>query len=152
MNKLENACLEKGLRMTEQRRVITAVLSQADDHPDIETLHRRASRVDSNISIATVYRTMRLLEDAGVVARHDFQTGRSRYEQASDDQHGHLIDMRTGDIVEFVSAEIEKLQDEIAEKLGYRLLSYKLELYGVPVTDRKNPGGSGVVESARAGE
>lgn len=140
MNELESVCLKKGLRLTDQRRVIIAVLSAADDHPDIETLHRRANQADANISIATVYRTMRLLENAGVVARHAFQTGRSRYEQASDERHGHLIDVRTGDIIEFVSPEIEKLQAEIANKLGYKLLSYKLELYGVSIAEGKNAG------------
>ncbi len=131
--RLERLCIEKGMRMTEQRRVIAKVLSTAEDHPDVEEIHKRASQIDNGISIATVYRTMRLFEDANVVARHDFQDGRSRYEEASDDHHDHLIDLRSGDVIEFVNEEIERLQHRIAEDHGYKLLSHRLELYGVPI-------------------
>ncbi|MEL7200491.1 MAG: Fur family transcriptional regulator [Pseudomonadota bacterium] len=134
-HRLERLCVEKGMRMTEQRRVIARVLSLANDHPDVEEIHRRASEIDSRISIATVYRTMRLFEEANVVERHDFQDGRSRYEEASDDHHDHLIDVRSGNVIEFVNDEIEKLQHRIAEEHGYRLLSHRLELYGVPIDD-----------------
>lgn len=134
-HRLERLCVEKGMRMTEQRRVIARVLSIATDHPDVEEIHRRASEIDSRISIATVYRTMRLFEEANVVARHDFQDGRSRYEEASDDHHDHLIDVRSGNVIEFVNDEIEKLQHRIAEEHGYRLLSHRLELYGVPINE-----------------
>ena len=133
MDRLEKICIEKGMRMTDQRRVIARVLSIADDHPDVEEIHKRSVEIDSKISIATVYRTMRLFEEAGVVERHDFQDGRSRYEEASDDHHDHLIDMRSGDVIEFVNDEIEKLQHRIAEEHGYKLLSHRLELYGVPL-------------------
>ena len=136
MDRLEKLCAEKGLRMTEQRKVIARILSLADDHPDVEEIHRRASEIDSNISIATVYRTMRLFEEAGVVERHDFQDGRARYEEATDDHHDHLIDLRSGEIIEFVDEEIERLQEKIAEKYGYKLVDHRLELYGVPL-DKK---------------
>lgn len=133
MDRLEKICVEKGMRMTEQRRVIARVLSVAQDHPDVEEIHRRASALDPNISIATVYRTMRLFEESGVVERHDFQDGRARYEEASDDHHDHLIDVKTGAVIEFVNEEIEKLQAKIAAELGYRLVAHRLELYGVPL-------------------
>ena len=133
MDRLEKLCVKKGMRMTEQRKVIARVLSLADDHPDVEEIHRRASEIDKNISIATVYRTMRLFEEAGVVERHDFQDGRSRYEEASDDHHDHLIDIRTGDVIEFVNEEIEQLQHRIAKEHGYKLVAHRLELYGVPL-------------------
>ncbi|MEL7490551.1 MAG: Fur family transcriptional regulator [Pseudomonadota bacterium] len=135
MDRLEKLCIEKGMRMTEQRRVIARVLSVSDDHPDVEEIHRRASEIDDRISIATVYRTMRLFEESGVVERHDFQDGRSRYEEASDDHHDHLIDLRSGDVIEFVNEEIEKLQHRIAEEHGYKLVAHRLELYGVPLKD-----------------
>jgi Fur family ferric uptake transcriptional regulator len=134
---LEEACVAKGMRMTEQRRVIARVLEAATDHPDVEELYRRASAVDPHISIATVYRTVKLFEDAGVIARHDFGAGRSRYEPIPDEHHDHLIDVRTGEVVEFRNEEIEALQQAIAEKLGYRLVDHRLELYGVPLTDTK---------------
>ena len=137
MDRLEKLCIEKGMRMTGQRRVIARVLSLADDHPDVEEIHRRASEIDSNISIATVYRTMRLFEEAGVVERHDFQDGRARYEEATDDHHDHLIDLRSGEIIEFVDEEIERLQEKIAEKHGYKLVDHRLELYGVPLEKKK---------------
>lgn len=128
-------CLEKGMRMTEQRRVIGQVLSEATDHPDVEEVYRRATAVDSGISIATVYRTVRLFEEAGILERHDFRDGRSRYEPVSDEHHDHLIDLETGKVVEFHNEEIEKLQEEIARKLGYKLVDHRMELYGVPLKD-----------------
>src|ERR1700712_874574 len=121
------------MRMTEQRRVVARVLSQAHDHPDVEELYRRAHAVDPHISIATVYRTVRLFEEAGIIERHDFRDGRSRYEEAPDVHHDHLIDMRTGKVVEFVDEEIERLQSLIAQRLGYRLVDHRLELYGIPL-------------------
>ena len=135
MDRLEKLCIEKGMRMTEQRRVIARVLSMASDHPDVEELHRRAHAVDPHISIATVYRTVRLFEDAGILERHDFRDGRSRYEEAPDVHHDHLIDMKSGAVMEFVDPEIEALQKAIAERLGYRLVDHRLELYGVPRDD-----------------
>ncbi len=137
MDRLEKICIAKGMRMTDQRRVIARVLSLANDHPDVEEIHRRAMEIDSRISVATVYRTMRLFEEAGVVERHDFQDGRSRYEEASDDHHDHLIDLRSGNVIEFVNEEIEALQHKIAEEYGYKLLSHRLELYGVPLEEKE---------------
>jgi Fur family ferric uptake transcriptional regulator len=134
---LEALCAERGLRITEQRRVIARVLSESEDHPDVEQLHRRASRIDPKISIATVYRTVRLFEDAGILDRHDFGDGRARYEPAPEAHHDHLIDVETGKVVEFVDPELEALQRQIAEKLGYRLVDHRMELYGVRL-DRKD--------------
>ncbi len=134
-DRIEKLCLEKNMRMTEQRRVIARVLSTSADHPDVEELHRRAHAVDPHISIATVYRTVRLFEEAGIIDRLDFRDGRSRYEEHSDDHHDHLIDMKTGKVVEFVDAEIEALQKAIARKLGYRLVDHRLELYGMPIEE-----------------
>ena len=128
---LEQLCADKGLRITEQRKVIARVLSDSDDHPDVEQLHERASKIDSGISIATVYRTVRLFEEAGVLDRHDFGDGRSRYEPAPESHHDHLIDVGSGKVVEFVDPELEGLQKQIAEKLGYRLVDHRMELYGV---------------------
>ena len=133
MDRLEKLCAEKGLRMTEQRRVIARVLSAADDHPDAEELHRRANALDSSISLATVYRTVKLFEESGIIERHEFRDGRARFEEVPDEHHDHLIDVKSGDVVEFHSEEIEKLQIEIAERLGYRLVDHRLELYGVPI-------------------
>lgn len=130
---VEALCHEKGLRITDQRRIIAKVLSESDDHPDVEALHRRASRIDSNISIATVYRTVRLFEEAGILERHEFGDGRSRYEAASDAHHDHLIDVESGEVVEFVDEELEELQRRIAEKLGFRLVDHRMELYGVAI-------------------
>ena len=130
---LEPLCADRGLRITEQRRVIARVLSSSADHPDVEELHRRAHAVDPHISIATVYRTVRLFEEAGVVEKHDFGDGRSRYEEAGDDHHDHLIDTRSGEVIEFFDAEIERLKTEIAERLGFELVGHKLELYGKPI-------------------
>lgn len=139
MDRIEQLCIERGMRMTEQRRVIARVLSSSEDHPDVEELYRRASAQDPHISIATVYRTVRLFEEAGVVERHDFGDGRSRYEEAGDDHHDHLIDTKSGEVVEFFDEEIEKMKEAIAERLGYKLIGHKLELYGVPL-DRADKG------------
>ncbi|MFD1950868.1 Fur family transcriptional regulator [Sphingomonas arantia] len=130
---VEALCAEKGLRITEQRRVIARVLSEAEDHPDVEALHVRAVAIDPGISIATVYRTVRLFEEAGILARHDFGDGRARYEAAPDAHHDHLIDIESGRVIEFVDEEVEILQAKIAERLGYRLVDHRMELYGVPM-------------------
>ena len=135
VDRLEKLCAEKGMRITEQRRVIARVLSDADDHPDVEKVYERASAVDPGISIATVYRTVRLFEESGIIERHDFRAGRSRYEEAPDTHDDHLIDMKTGKVVEFVDEEIERLQQAIARKLGYKLVDHRLELYGVPIEE-----------------
>ncbi len=136
---IEALCQARGLRVTEQRRVIARVLSEATDHPDVEELHRRATEIDRGISIATVYRTVRLFEEAGILERHDFRDGRSRYEPATDDHHDHLIDLETGRVIEFQDPTIESLQEEIARRLGYRLVDHRMELYGVPLDrDRKD--------------
>lgn len=135
MDRLEKICVEKGLRMTEQRRVITRVISESNDHPDVEEIHRRAMAIDSRISIATVYRTMRLLEDFDVVQRLDFQDGRARYEEAPDDHHDHLINVRTREVIEFVNEEIEALQEKIAREHGFKLVDHRLELYGIPLDE-----------------
>jgi Fur family ferric uptake transcriptional regulator len=134
-DRIEKLCVEKGMRMTDQRRVVARVLSLAHDHPDVEELYRRAHQLDPHISIATVYRTVRLFEESGIIARHDFHGSRSRYEEVPDTHHDHLIDMKTGRVVEFVDEQIEALQAEIARRLGYRLVDHRLELYGVPVED-----------------
>ncbi|HXV00225.1 MAG TPA: Fur family transcriptional regulator [Caulobacteraceae bacterium] len=135
MDRLEKLCIERGLRMTDQRRVIARVLSSASDHPDVEELHRRAHEIDPHISIATVYRTVRLFEESGILMRHDFRQNRSRYEEAGEIHHDHLIDMKTGKVVEFVDEEIEALQKAIAKRLGYRLVDHRLELYAVPTDE-----------------
>lgn len=132
-SRIEAQCLDHGMKMTEQRRVIARVLSDATDHPDVEEVHRRANAIDPNVSIATVYRTLRLFEDAKIIERHDFRDGRSRYEPADDDHHDHLIDVRTGKVIEFSNDDIEKLQEAIAAKHGYKLVDHRLELYGVPL-------------------
>nr|TFG53848.1 MAG: transcriptional repressor [Hyphomicrobiales bacterium] len=132
VNRIEKACLDKGLRMTEQRRVIARVMAEAYDHPDAEELYRRSVTVDPKISIATVYRTVKLFEDAGILERHDFRDGRSRYEEISD-HHDHLIDVTTGKVIEFMNDEIEKLQARVAKELGYELVDHRLELYGRPI-------------------
>jgi Fur family transcriptional regulator, ferric uptake regulator len=138
MTTIERKCAEKGMRMTDQRRVIARVLSDAVDHPDAEELHRRAADIDPNISLATVYRTVKLFEEAGIIERHDFRDGRSRYEGAPGQHHDHLINAKTGEVIEFHSDEIEALQVEIARKLGFRLVDHRLELYGVPLDDDKS--------------
>ena len=130
---IETLCAEKGLRITEQRRVIARVLSESEDHPDVEALHARASSIDPGISIATVYRTVRLFEEAGILERHDFGDGRSRYEAADATHHDHLIDVESGRVIEFKHEEIELLQRAVAEKLGYKLVGHRLELYAVPI-------------------
>jgi Fur family ferric uptake transcriptional regulator len=134
---IEALCAEKGLRITEQRRVIARVLSDAEDHPDVELLHQRSAAIDPGISIATVYRSVRLFEDAGILERHDFGDGRARYEAAAESHHDHLIDVETGRVIEFVDPELEDLQRRIAEKLGFRLVDHRLELYGVTVDRSK---------------
>lgn len=130
---LEDLCAAKGMRMTEQRKVIARVIEAAQDHPDVEELYRRAAAVDPNVSISTVYRTVKLFEDSGIIERHEFRDGRARYEPVSDDHHDHLIDLRTGRVIEFCDEEIEALQEAIARKLGFRLVDHRLELYGVPL-------------------
>src|SRR5215813_3642213 len=136
MDRVEKLCVEKGMRMTEQRRVIARVISVSHDHPDVEELHRRAAAVDPKISIATVYRTVKLFEDAGILERHDFRDGRSRYEEAPEAHHDHLIDIQTGSVIEFRNEDIEKLQRRVAEELGFELVDHRLELYGVPKARR----------------
>ena len=130
---IEQKCLEKGLKMTGQRRIIAKVISDSNDHPDVEMLYARAVAMDPNISIATVYRTVKLFEEAGITQRHDFGDGRSRYEEADGEHHDHLIDLKSGKVIEFTNAEIEKLQKEIAKKLGYKLVDHRLELFAVPL-------------------
>ena len=137
MSPIEKLCIEKGLRMTEQRRVIASVLSKADDHPDAEEVYARSASVDDKISLATVYRTLRLFSETGIIDTHDFRDGRARYEAADNDHHDHLIDLTTGDVIEFVDDEIEKLQHLIAKKLGYELVDHRLELYGKPLNGKK---------------
>ena len=146
MNRIEKACLEKGMRMTGQRRTIARVIAEASDHPDVEELHRRAAAIDPRISIATVYRTVKLFEDAGILARRDFGDGRARYEPAGEEHHDHLIDLNTGEVIEFTSPEIEALQEKVARELGYRLVDHRLELYGV-----KLAGGEGGKAPAAGG-
>ncbi|QYE35910.1 MULTISPECIES: Fur family transcriptional regulator [Sphingosinicellaceae] len=130
---IETLCAAKGLRITEQRRTIARVLSDAVDHPDVEELHRRSAAIDPGISIATVYRTVRLFEEYGILERHDFRNGRSRYEAAGEEHHDHLIDIESGQVIEFHDAELEELQRKIAERLGFRLVDHRMELYGVPI-------------------
>lgn len=132
-SRIERLCTDAGLRMTGQRRVIARVLSDADDHPDVEEVHRRVARLDARISLSTVYRTLRLLEGNGILERHDFGRGRGRYEEASRDHHDHLIDIATGAVIEFKSEEIEALQERVARELGFELVGHRLELYGIPV-------------------
>jgi len=132
-SRIEQLCIEKGMKMTEQRRVIARVLSDARDHPDVEEVYRRSSKVDPRISIATVYRTVRLFEEASILERLDFGDGRARYEEASEDHHDHLIDMQSGKVIEFHDEEIEELQNKIAERYGYKLVGHRLELYGTVI-------------------
>ncbi len=136
LNYIEAQCVAKGMRMTDQRRIIARVLAGSGDHPDVEELYRRCAKVDDRISISTVYRTVKLFEDAGIIERHDFREGRARYEQMRDEHHDHLINVRTGEVIEFKSEEIEKLQAEVARRLGYRLVEHRLELYAVPLEDK----------------
>ena len=132
---LEDKCVEKGLKMTEQRRVIARALSDSSDHPDVEMLYGRANKIDNKISIATVYRTVRLFEEYGIIERHDFGDGRARYEEAGAEHHDHLIDVKSGKVIEFSNEEIERLQEIVAKELGYKLVDHRLELYGVPLDD-----------------
>jgi len=134
-SRIERLCHDKGLKMTEQRRIIARVLSDATDHPDVEQVYRRATQIDPHISIATVYRTVRLFEEANILERHDFRDGRSRYEEAPESHHDHLIDIQSGHVIEFQNEEIEALQRKVAEKLGYRLVDHRLELYAVPLEE-----------------
>ena len=127
---LEAKCIEKGVRLTEQRKLIAKTMTDSSDHPDVDELHQRVSKLDSKISIATVYRTVKLFEEAGIVEKHDFKGSKARYEQAKDEHHDHLIDVSSGEIIEFVNNDIEKLQKQVAEKLGYKLVDHRLELYG----------------------
>jgi Fur family ferric uptake transcriptional regulator len=133
LSRLEQLCIDKGLKMTEQRRIIARVLSDAADHPDVEAVHRRANAIDPKISIATVYRTVRLFEEANILARHDFGDGRSRYEEMPANHHDHLIDLQTGKVIEFRDEEIERLQRDVAARLGYRIVDHRLELFAVPL-------------------
>ncbi|MDH5188040.1 MAG: transcriptional repressor [Rhodospirillaceae bacterium] len=132
-SRIEQLCIDKNMKMTEQRRIIAKVLSNASDHPDVEELHRRAIKFDSNISIATVYRTVRLFEESGILERHDFGDGRSRYEEVSDEHHDHLIDIHSNKVIEFNNPEIEAMQEKIAAEHGLKLVGHRLELYGVPI-------------------
>ena len=137
-NEIEAKCVGKGMRMTEQRRVIARVLAGSADHPDVEELYRRCAEIDPRISISTVYRTMKLFEDAGIIERHDFRDGRARYEHMREEHHDHLIDLRCGQVFEFRSEEIERLQAEVARRLGFRLVDHRLELYAVPIEAKKD--------------
>ena len=136
LNHIEAQCVAKGMRMTEQRRTIARVLAGAEDHPDVEELYRRCAGIDDRISISTVYRTVKLFEDSGIIERHDFREGRARFEQLREEHHDHLINLRTGEVIEFKDEEIEKLQREVARRLGYRLVDHRLELYAVPLEDK----------------
>ncbi len=129
-NDIEGKCKQKGVRLTDQRKLIAKVMSESENHPDVDELHKKVGKFDSKISIATVYRTVKLFEEAGIVSKHDFKGSKSRYEQAPEEHHDHLIDINSGEITEFVNEEIEKLQKQVAEKLGYRLVDHRLELYG----------------------
>ena len=144
-HRIESLCVDKGLKLTEQRRVIARVLSESDDHPDVEQVYQRATKIDPRISIATVYRTVKLFEEANILERHDFGDGRARYEEAGEEHHDHLIDVNSGEVVEFMNEQIERLQQEVARKLGYRLVGHRLELYGVKLDrgagDEKNARG-----------
>ena len=136
---LEKLCIEKGLKMTDQRRVIAKALSDASDHPDVETLHRRVNKLDERISVATVYRTLRLFEDVGIIEKHDFGDGRARYEEKSDDHHDHLMNVETGEVIEFFDEELEVLKEKIAQKYHLKLVDHRLELYGVPLKKSGHP-------------
>ena len=128
---IEQKCINKGVKLTDQRRIVAKVMSESDDHPDVDELYKRVSKVDAKISIATVYRTVKLFEESGILAKHEFKGGKARYEEINESHHDHLIDIKTGEIIEFVDDEIEKLQKRVAEKYGYELVDHKLELYGI---------------------
>ena len=130
MNNIETKCKVKGVRLTDQRRIIAKIMSNSNDHPDVDELHKRVNKIDKKISIATVYRTVKLFEESGIVEKHDFKGGKARYEAAPDEHHDHLIDINSGEIIEFVDEDIEILQNKVAKKLGYKLVDHKLELYG----------------------
>jgi Fur family ferric uptake transcriptional regulator len=130
MNNIEEKCIVKGVRLTDQRKVIAEIMSSSNDHPDVDELHKRVNKIDKKISIATVYRTVKLFEESGIVEKHDFKGGKARYEEAPEEHHDHLIDINSGDIIEFVDKDIEILQNKVAQKLGYKLVDHKLELYG----------------------
>ena len=130
MNSIEDKCKTKGVRLTDQRKIIAKVMSSANNHPDVDELHKRVNKIDKKISIATVYRTVKLFEESGIVEKHDFKGGKARYEQSPDEHHDHLIDINSGKIIEFVDKDIEILQNKVAQKLGYKLVDHKLELYG----------------------
>ncbi len=132
-SKIEKLCLEKGLKMTGQRRIIAQTISEANDHPDVEEIYRRASEKDKNISIPTVYRTLKMFKECGIISQHDFGDGKSRYEELPDEHHDHLINIKNGEVLEFHNAEIERLQEEVAKKLGYKLIGHRLELYAIPL-------------------
>lgn len=136
-SRLEDKCTEKGLKMTSQRRLIARVLSESDDHPDVESLFQRTHKLDPKISLPTVYRTVRLFEEAGIISKHDFGDGRARYEEAGEEHHDHLIDVKSGKVIEFSNDEIERLQHAIAESLGYELVGHRLELYCIPLAKKK---------------
>ena len=130
-SEIENKCIQKGVRLTDQRKLVAKVMSESEDHPDVDELHKRISKLDSKISIATVYRTVKLFEESGILTKHEFKGGKARYEELNEGHHDHLIDIKSGEIIEFVDEEIEKLQKKVAEKYGYHLVDHKLELYGV---------------------
>lgn len=136
MQSLEQKCIEKGIRMTDQRKVIASIIAESHDHPSVEEVYFRANKIDSKISIATVYRTVKLLEENGVIEKHDFGDGKARYEEASEEHHDHLINIRTGEVIEFFNDEIEKLQEKIAAKFGFKLVDHRLELFCVPLEDK----------------
>ena len=133
MNKIEEKCITKGVRLTDQRKIIAEVMSSSNDHPDVDELHKRVNKIDKKISIATVYRTVKLFEESGIVEKHDFKGGKARYEESPEEHHDHLIDINSGEIIEFVDKEIEILQNKVAKKLGYKLVDHKLELYGTKI-------------------
>ena len=132
-NDLEKKCIDRGVRLTDQRRLVAKIMSESEDHPNVDELHKRVNKIDSKISIATVYRTVKLFEEAGILAKHDFKGNKARYEQTTDEHHDHLIDVNTGEIIEFVDEDIEKLQKKVSEKLGYKLVDHRLELYGLKI-------------------
>ena len=130
-------CIAKGVKLTDQRKIIARVMSESQDHPDVDELYNRVSKIDQKISIATVYRTVKLFEEAGILTKHDFKGGKARYEELNESHHDHLIDIKTGEIIEFVNDDIEKLQKQVAEKLGYKLVDHRLELYGTKIKNKK---------------
>ena len=137
INIIEEKCAKQGVRLTDQRKLIAKVMSESDDHPDVDELYKRVTQIDSKISIATVYRTVKLFEESGILTKHDFKGGKARYEELSEQHHDHLIDIKSGEIIEFVDNEIEELQKKVAEKLGYKLVDHRLELYGSKIKNKK---------------